>query len=1053
MGFDFTNSQKDALKVLDHDTLVSAGAGSGKTRVLTERIACIIESGVSPLNILVLTFTKNAAGEMKTRVKKRLKNSSPKTLNLLEQADISTIDSFVMNTVKKYFYKINIRPDVNIIDSNVLSMQKSLILDQIFEELYEERDPIFLDYIRNYTEKNDDYVKSYFLDLIKKVELDIDLDNFLNNAYSTYTSIEFRDNAKRYIIKILKKYLSSFLVYLEEFVNISDSPTSRDSAIEQVNLLSNVLKSDDYSQFSNFITQFKIKAKKRDEEENEYAKKLKDSLRKTTYFSKPKDIVSLAPTIDELIDTYLVKDEYINLYIKVLRKFFTRLDEFKDLNNAYDFSDLAKKLYKLLLTDSDVRLELSNKYQYILLDEYQDTSDIQEGILKLISHNNMYMVGDIKQSIYRFRNANPDIFKYKYNNFSKINEAKEDCLGVRIDMIENFRSRSEVLDDINTIFRPIMTLDYGDCDYTKGHEMVFGNKSYDEHKFLNDHNMDIFTFTVPEEDADGKKIKYPFTDIEIECFKVARDIKTKMSAKYMVLRDGKEEVAKYSDFCIIVDKEKNYDTYKKIFEYMSIPLSVIQDVKMTTSDTTMVLTNVIKLISLANSSFKNPDYTHAFMSIARSFLYSWDDSYIFNLITNNNIDNEISNIARELNSSIDIESNSSIYLKALNKFNFFKTISKTNNITNKEHEAEYIYNTIVSLDSINYSLSEICTYFEECQDKELDIKYKLDHNEEDAVKLMNIHKSKGLEFAVCYFIGLSSKPNVSDENIPIFDKEFGFTTLKNVTLDDEFKDLNSIFIGEKTKEARKSERLRLFYVALTRAKEKMIFVTRDFRENNLLVKDDILTFRDYLAYAYNSKTANFDKYIKPFELDELGLSSNYHQIKEIGNLSNFNVVPNYELNKTKEEIKKDRISKNITNVLSSEELNSIDLGLRLHEIFESLDFSNLSLDEYNLNDFEKNIISKVLANPLFENIKEAKTFKEHEFKFVYENSLYNGIIDLLVVYNDHIDIIDYKLSDINKSEYERQLKLYKEYVKSKSDLRINCYLLSILKNEIKEVLV
>ena len=1052
MGFDFTNSQKDALKLLNHDTLVSAGAGSGKTRVLTERIARIIESGVSPLNILVLTFTKNAANEMKTRVKKRLKNSSPKTLNLLEQADISTIDSFVMNTVKKYFYKLNIRADVNIIDSNVLSMQKSIILDEIFSELYEEKNIVFLDYIRNFTDKNDDYVKSYFMNLINKVELDIDLESFLNDAYNTYTSLEFREYAKKYILEILKKNMTNFLCYLEEFANSTDINNYGNYCILQAETLKAVLLSDDFYQYKTYINQFSLPRKKKGEEDNEYATELKDKFKKK-YFESSKALVNLGETLDEILDTYLVKNKYISLYITVLKKFFGRLNNFKDLNNAYDFSDLSKKLYKLLLTDSQVREELARKYQYILLDEYQDTSDIQEGILKLISHNNMYMVGDIKQSIYRFRNANPDIFKDKYNTFKNIDDTLSSGDGVRIDMIENFRSRSEVLDDINRIFRPIMTLDYGDCNYIKGHEMVFGNKSYDEHKFLNDHNMDIFTFKIPQTDEEGNKIKYPYTKVEIECFKVARDIQAKMRAEYMVLGDNGARKAKYSDFCIIVDKEKNYDTYKKIFEYMSIPLSVIQDVKMTTSDTTMVLTNVLKLITLANSNFKDPNYTHAFMSIARSFLYSWDDSYIFNLIINNNLDNKISKIALELNKLIDIESNSSIYLKALNKFNFFKTISKTNNITNKEHEAEYIYNTIVSLDSINYDLSSIVTYFEECQNNELDIKYKLDHKEENAVKLMNIHKSKGLEFPICYFIGLSENPNVVDENVPIFDNEFGFTTLVNKSEDGDFKNLNSLFITEKTKRARKSERLRLFYVALTRAKEKMIFVTEDFRESKILVKDDILTFNDYLAFDYKARQDNFDRFIKPFELDDLGLSQNYHMIKKMGERNNYNVIPNYKLNTNKEEVIKDRISKNITNVLSNEELNSIDLGLRLHEIFESLDFNNINLDDYNLNEFERNIVSKVLENPVFKDISKAKTYKEHEFKFVLDDKLYNGIIDLLVVYQDHIDIIDYKLSDISKAEYERQLALYKEYVKSKSNLEIKCYLLSILKNEIKEVLV
>ncbi len=1054
---DFTVSQKEALKVLDRDTLVSAGAGSGKTRVLTERIANLISSGVNPLNLLVLTFTKNAASEMKGRVKKRLRkeeNIDPKTFNLLEQADISTIDSFVMNQCKKYFYKLNIRSDINIIDSNVLSMQKNIILDEIFEELYDTKDEVFLDYITNFTEKEDSYIKEYFLKLINKVELEIDVDSFLNEAYTKYSNDKFKNLMKKGVINLLIKNLKIVDFYLEYLGHISTEDKIRNGVLDQREKLEDAIEDKSYDSLRKFILELKLPNVPKTE--NQLARDLKKKIKELTYYKECVSLVKDEPDLDELVSKYLLKDEYITLYVDVLKCFFNKLDKFKKDNNAYDFSDLSKKLYMLIKNDDEVRRELSSKYHYILLDEYQDTSDIQEGILKLISHNNMYMVGDIKQSIYRFRNANPDIFKGKYNTFTKRPLTGEEDLGLgyRIDMIENFRSRSEVLDDINTIFNPLMTLDYGDCDYTHGGQMVFGNHNYDLYPLLNDHHMDIFTYEMPKDEL-GKKIKYPYTPIEIEAFKVARDIKSKLEMGYEVI-DGetyKPRKAIYSDFCIIVDRESNYETYTKIFEYCQIPLSVIQDVKMTKTDTTMVLTNMLKLINLASikDPFENSDYVHAFMSISRSFLYQLDDNTIFNIIKNKDINNEISVNASTLNKLIDVESNSSIFLEGLNLFNFFKKIPTTSSITNKEHEAEYIYNTILSLDSLNYSFSDICTYFANCADKDLDIKYKLDHDNEIAVKLMNIHKSKGLEFPICYFIGLGKDPNTSDEDIPYFDSTYGFASLKQNTEDGEFKSLNSLFIKNKLRDERRSERLRLFYVALTRAKEKMIFVCEDFRlGSNVVVKEDMNTFRDYFAYDYIENNLAFDMYIKPFELEDLNLS-NYNLINKTGKKITYNTKPVYELAEEVKPLEKSRISKTVTKPLSPSELESVDLGIRLHEIMESLDFKNLDLSILKLNSFEEKTISAILSNSIFKDISKAETYHEYEFKFIKDNEVYNGIIDLLVVYSDHIDIIDYKLSNTESSEYVRQLKIYKEFIETKSDLKINCYLLSLLKNEIKEV--
>ena len=192
---------------------------------------------------------------------------------------------------------------------------------------------------------------------------------------------------------------------------------------------------------------------------------------------------------------------------------------------------------KVVKEKPNIKEELKYTYNEIMVDEYQDTSDLQETFLKLIENNNIYMVGDIKQSIYRFRNANPDIFKQKYEDY------KNNINGYKIDLVKNFRSRKEVLNNINEIFNLIMDKEIGGADYEQTHQMVFGNNTYEENKEDQNYDLEIYNY---EEDKN-------YTKEEIEAFIIAQDIKDKIKNKYQVLKGNQLQDASYEDFCIIMD--------------------------------------------------------------------------------------------------------------------------------------------------------------------------------------------------------------------------------------------------------------------------------------------------------------------------------------------------------------------------------------------------------------------------------------------------------------------------------------------------------------------
>ena len=258
--------------------------------------------------------------------------------------------------------------------------------------------------------------------------------------------------------------------------------------------------------------------------------------------------------------------------IETVQEYLERLHKFKRNNNIYDFQDIALLSIDIVKNNDFVREELKYSFKQIMIDEYQDTNDIQDIFIGLIENNNVYMVGDIKQSIYRFRNANPYIFKNKYDSYA------DNDGGLKIDLVKNFRSREEVLDNINEIFNYIMDNDIGGAEYHESHEMVFGNNSYiEEGKTEQEYNMEILEYHY---DKDSK-----YTKEEIEIFTIADDIINKISNKFKVF-DKDEKLLRditYNDFVILMDRTTDFDLYKKIFEYKGIPLTLYKDDKLNNS--------------------------------------------------------------------------------------------------------------------------------------------------------------------------------------------------------------------------------------------------------------------------------------------------------------------------------------------------------------------------------------------------------------------------------------------------------------------------------------
>lgn len=1019
-----TKDQQEAVDREGSNIIVSAGAGSGKTAVLTQRVIRKLKDGISIDKLLILTFTNEAAGEMKDRIRNAIKkdDSLKDQLNYIDNAYITTFDSFALSTVKKYHYLLNLSKDISIVDSSIMNIKRSEFLDEVFEDLYEEENESFLKLISDFCVKNDTEIKKQILKINSSIDLKYDkkkflesyIDDFYNDSYVCKIVSDFND----YVLSLKDEIKNLYEIIL----TLEDSKT-----IEKYEVLSGLVNSVDYDQVKKNLNVELPRIVKNSKKEKTRIKEILELLREITVYE----------TLDDAKELYLSSLSYVSAIVMIIEKLDQKVNLYKINNNSFEYVDISKMAIDIVSKFDGVRSEIRDYYNEIMVDEYQDTNDLQEMFITAIEDNNVYMVGDIKQSIYRFRNANPLIFKNKYDLYSENNG------GYKIDLLKNFRSREEVLQGINIIFNKIMDDFIGGADYVSSHQMVFGLSLYDEFKMKDRHNfLEIYNY-------DSKELK-EYSKTEKEIFIVARDIKEKIDNHYMVYdKDtNKFREARYSDFCIIMDRGKEFSLYKKIFEYLNIPLVIYQDEKLTTSYDVFIIKNLINLIIKIKENKFDQEFKYYFMSVSRSFLFAKDDKEIFEIFKNNSFkDSDIYAMARDISLKLDEVSCYEFLEMILDKFEFFDKFISYRDIEQSMIRILYLEKLAHSLQSLGYTPYDFASYLKEMIDSDDEIKYKTNTGVSDSVKIMNIHKSKGLEFPVCYYTGLAERFNIRDITDKfLYDDCYGIITPYNK------EGIGNLFTKYLVKnnylKDEVSEKIRLFYVAVTRAREKMIFVApldNDIYNDEKLVDASLrLKYRSFLDIV-NTIKDEFDTYIKNIDLESIYLSKDYNLYKK-KDLSFFNddkrIINKHDLCIDKSVCLERHFSKESYKLNTKEEISNMKFGTDIHYLFEVTDFSKESDNKY---------INRFLNQDLLKNIKNAKIYKEYEFMYEEDNSNYHGIIDLMLCYDDHIDIIDYKLSDVTDTNYVKQLEGYKNYISNRTGKVVYTYLYSILDDRVVSI--
>lgn len=1030
----WTDEQLQAINVEGCNVIVSAGAGSGKTAVLTQRVLRKIKSNIPINKLLILTFTKAAAKEMKDRIRRALKKEGfNEQLKLLDSAYITTFDSFSLSVVKKYHINLGINKDIKVTDAALINIRKKEILDSIFDKKYQESSERFQKLIEHFALKDDKELKEMILSISNKLDLRYDKFEYLHNYDNLYYSANAISSSVDDYLSLIKKDLSILRELVQE---ISEHLDSKD--LEKIYLKTDsILNSKNYDEIKNSLLDCKLPPKNNNYDEE--AVILKESIK--SVLDDLKALCNYTDIEEMKKDLLATKSDTLEV-LDIILKLQTIFKEVKEKEQLYDFNDISHLAIKLVLEHPDVREEIKNSFQEILIDEYQDTSDTQEMFISQISNNNVYMVGDIKQSIYRFRNANPYIFKEKYDSYNQ-----DPTKGRKIDLNKNFRSRFEVLDNINLLFSYIMDDEIGGADYKKEHKMVFGNTTYiNEGKTEQNYNMVLKTYEAGDD----------FKNIVKEAFIIGNDIKNKIDNHYQIF-DKDEKILKdasYNDFAILLDVKKNFDLYKQIFEYLDIPLTLYRDEDLTASTDLNIIRNLLKLVLLVHDDTYDTEFKYVYTSIARSFLFNIDDAYIFDTFKDNSFrSSDIVKKALTLKDKIDILPLETIFYDILNEYNYEEKVLLTTNIMEKEKRIEYLANLVRDLSSKDYNIYDFVYYLDQVIEDGYSIKYKINQDTCNSVKIMSIHASKGLEFPICYFANLENKFNQMALREKIsYDNELGI--LLPVVTSEVIPTIRTKLYKTKIKKEDISEKIRLFYVALTRCKEEIIIVAKEDEETSLttdivpnLVREKYTSFSSIIKSINSILNPYIEKCVDVDYTKDYLLSIQSKKL-DVSNADTLQITERHFICDTKQE---KNFSKNTIHLLTSDEEKELEFGTKVHMILEQLDFKNPNLDHLNISSYIKKKIEKFLDQNLIKNNLNSKIIKEYEFMDTTNDIDSHGIIDLLIENDEEVIIIDYKLNNIVDDAYKKQLLGYKDMIKKKTAKPIKTYLYSIIQEEFKEI--
>lgn len=1046
MKIQWTPAQERVIQSRGKNVLVSAAAGSGKTAVLTERILEMLRKGEELKHFLVFTFTRASASDMKNKLREKLSKEVmqqgdahlKKQLKELGASDISTIHSFCTKLCREYFFLLDIDPVFQMAAQHQLDTIDQEVLLELFEEEYKKRDPVFLELSTMFSSsKGDERFKEQILLLRDWLELKVDREESIEELLTKHRDREFWKNETDAFMKESIPLMQELLLKALSLSVCEPVQELLEGDLQEIYRL-NGFTSLEWKRFPG------TKRVKEEELEKDAIMQLRNSAKAIAQGIER----TLKPwgTFDALFEEHLLLLPRIEKLMRMALKLSDRSFEERKKLAMLSFSDL-ERLSIELLKDEAIRQEVQEKYHYVFVDEYQDTSELQEALIQAVSReDNCFMVGDIKQSIYRFRSARPEIFLQKYHRYGE-----GEPLSERIDLSTNFRSAPPIISAINAVFEKIMRRDFGGIDYDEAARLTFGNTS------LEDYASPVEVMITQK----GERSKE-----EEELIRIADKVVELHRAGHP-----------YGDIVVLFRSPASFVEHApRIFRDRGIPLfldsteaylgtlevqTLLSGLRMV--DNTRLDVPLLALLRLPSVGFSDQelyDIKAAFpkaKTFHEAFWSPWESdkkeafTQMLEDLRRKSRFLSLDALLREIYTTLDLET-------------FLLTL---------EHPAQRLSNIrLLSYYARNFEenggmgISGYLRYLENIRTLRSDYAAPRSRGEDrELVRMMSIHRSKGLEFPVVIVGGLGRE---------YYEREYSnfiVTSDEGVLMD--FYDVIELrrrehffkrFVGGAARKASRQEEIRLLYVAMSRARHRLILsaYVHDKEEFLLLCEED--RFRPlseenrFVDLLFRALSVRDQKILTPgFVLSEPpadeDVQATHAQISASGRMPEPFVIERSERKSKYSVTELTKIEDPVLEPLLPLEpslLSARERGVLFHKALQWLDFERLK----RLNDLDAQIREMEERGILkgFEEIELLRRFlssaegrllidkapflhKEVPFTFkkewMGEEVLVQGVIDLLIL-EDECTIIDYKTdrSLTYAKQYLDQVGIYQEAVEN-----------------------
>lgn len=876
----------DQKKAIDTDTgsgnlLVSAAAGSGKTAVLVERVLQKILNGKSTVDrLLIVTFTEAAASEMRQKIVKRLaeyiksgegsdaQNQLIKSqIRLTQTADIMTIDGFCNRVVQNNFHILGIDPNIQICDNGMAKLLIREAMDSLFGRIYKSDDPDIKARFKRLTDfyakdRNNDGLSDVILAVYRFTEPFADPQKWLRDAVNEFDLPTLEQAVVRYHEEASRNAAQLALAELDAIPDTENAEIalckSKICTVAQA-----IYDAKSWDEIYEVYCDFFSKPKKRTEF-LAIADELDDSTAKDSIkfaacvlcdvFSPgkndktPSGITMSAEDMENCHNSAILKDEAADL-VWIVGEFIDEYTKIKQTRNLYEFSDIEHLTYKLFYENETIRNEYRDRYDEILIDEYQDTNMLQDSIFALISQNNIFMVGDLKQSIYRFRKGDPYIFKSKAHNYN-LPESNDK----RIILSQNFRSRKEVLDSVNDVFSKIMSETAGDVDYKDG-ELIVRDDEYEYYPPSKTDMKSELHYIALDKDAeiDRDLCEARYTALEI-------DKLLKSDAKvYDKAIDGMRPIQKKD--IVILENSVKYNS--EIITDELAKLGIASYVDKSSFFDRREISLMLSLISVIDNSHNDIPL----ISVMRSPIGGFTDEELAIIrINEKRSENFIDAVKGYAKTGDDkrLATHCGEFIRNINRWRDYMRKKSVAQLIWAIYEETCFYDMMGALEEGEEAQTNLRLLYERAKQYESAgfkglfnfIKYinqlegsssdlegaKLIGENHDVVRIMTIHKSKGLEFPYVFLLGAGRDfPAGQDSSVIRMHKTLGFG-LPYINYERHYSQKTRSFelITKINRAEGMSERMRLLYVALTRPREKLyVIITR--KEKNASTKEDMVS--------------------------------------------------------------------------------------------------------------------------------------------------------------------------------------------------------------------